>query len=139
MQKPINRRAATAAIGAAAVAMPIAALAGRAGTDAHNSDSTVRISGDDPLLAAIEHYRAEMAAINASGDLSDEEINAWVDRADRILKKAMKLPVLTTASAVAVIDLLLAERLIASHSIYGPEYVALAKSARNYIAATVRL
>jgi hypothetical protein len=91
---------------------------------------------DDKLLALIRRYKAEVAAINASRDLSDEELDAWIDRADAILAEAVGLPVLTTASAVAVIDLVIEEEDLGSHSIYGEQFLALLKTARNYIATT---
>jgi hypothetical protein len=59
----------------------------------------------DKLLELIRGYKAEVAAINVAGELSDEELDAWMDRADAILIEAVRLPVLTAASAVAVIAL----------------------------------
>jgi hypothetical protein len=93
--------------------------------------------GDDPLLDAIGRYRAEIAAINAARDLEDEELDAWVDRADAILMEATDLPVLTAASALAVISLFIDDSwMLSQHSVYGDEFLALVKAARDYIAST---
>ena len=91
---------------------------------------------DDPLLEAIGRYKAEVAAIDARHeDLSDEDI-AWVDHADAMLTEAVGLPVLSAASAIAVIDLVIEEEDIGKHSIYGDQFLALVKAARDYIAST---
>jgi hypothetical protein len=50
----------------------------------------------------------------------------------------MKLPVLTTASAMAVIDLFVEDQALTQQSIYGDEFKALVRAARNYIALTVQ-
>jgi hypothetical protein len=118
----INRRKlmVSGAIGAAAVSLGSIA-------------STVPLTtahGDDKLRELIRGYKAEVAAINASGELSDEELDAWMDRADAILIEAVGLPVLTAASAVVEQHWLLTQ-----HSDYGDGFLALVKAARNYIAA----
>ena len=92
----------------------------------------------DPLLKVICRYRAEIAAVNASHGLSDEELDAWVDRADAILMEAASLPALTAASAVAALDLVVAEGQVGSHSVYGERFVELINAARDYIALTVQ-
>ena len=92
--------------------------------------------GDDPLLRVISRYRAEIAALNASHGLTDEEIDAGVDRADLILTEAVGLPVLTTASAVAVISLFVDDPTLVQHCVYGDDVRALVKGARDYIAST---
>ena len=124
-QTTINRRRALAVVAvvpaAVAVGLPMTAKAD---------------PGNDRLLELIRLYRAEIDAINASHGLTDEELDAWVNRADLILEEGFALPVLTAASAVAVIDLLLAEGLIASHTFIRDDWVALTKSARDYIAST---
>jgi hypothetical protein len=92
--------------------------------------------GDDPLLRVISRYRAEIAALNASHGLTDEEIDAGVDRADLILTEAVGLPLLTTASAVAVISLFVDDPTLVQHCVYGDDVRALVKGARDYIAST---
>jgi hypothetical protein len=88
---------------------------------------------DDKLLELIRGYKAEVAAINAAGELSDEELDARMDRADAILIDAVRLPVLTAAGAVAVIDLFVENDWpLTQHSVYGDEFLALVKTARNY-------
>ena len=124
-QTTINRRRALAVVAAvpAAVAIGLPMIA--------KADP-----GDDPLLQAIGRYKAEAAAIDARHeDLSDEDIDAWVDRADTMLTEAVGLPVLSAASAVAVIDLVIEEEDIGEHSIYGEQFLALVKAARDYIAS----
>jgi hypothetical protein len=91
----------------------------------------------DPLLKVIGRYRAEIAAVNASHGLSDEELDAWVHRADAILMEADSLPALTAASAAAALDLVVAEGQVGSHSVYGERFVELIRTARDYIALTV--
>ena len=92
--------------------------------------------GDDPLLELIRRYRTEIAAANATHGLTDEELDAWIDRADAILMEAVGLPVMTRASAIAVISLHVDEPLLTQHSVYGDEFLALVRAARNYIAST---
>jgi hypothetical protein len=93
---------------------------------------------DDKLLAVIRRYESELAAINASVDLSDEELDAWVDRTDATLVEAAGLPALTAASALAALDLVATEGQVDSHSIYGARFLELVRAARNYIASTVQ-
>jgi len=98
--KPLSRRSVTTGLAAAVTAIPALGLCATAKA----------APGDDPLLKVIGRYRAEIAAVNASHGLSDEELDAWVDRADLNLSEAVGLPVLTTASAVAVISLFVTTR-----------------------------
>jgi hypothetical protein len=93
---------------------------------------------DDKLLDLIRRYNAEMAAVNTTRDLSDKELDAWIDRVGAILTEACGLPVLTGASAVAVIDLFIDEPTRAEHIVYGDDFLALVKNARNYIASRVQ-
>jgi hypothetical protein len=125
--KPLSRRSVTTGLAAAVTAIPAVGLSIGAKADPRG----------DKLLTLIRCYRAEIAAINSSGDLSDEEIDAWVDRADAILTEAVGLPVLTTASAMAVIDLFVEDQALTQHCDYGDEFEALVRAARNYIALTV--
>jgi hypothetical protein len=92
--------------------------------------------GSDPLLEVIGRYRAEIAAANATHGLTDEELDAWIDRADAILMEAVGLPVVTAASAIAVISLHVDEPILAGHAVYGDEFSTLVRAARDYIAAT---
>ena len=124
--KPISRRSVTTGIVAAVTAIPALGLA--TSVKAH--------PGDDKLLTVIRRYKSEVDAINASGNLSDEEVDAWVDKADAILTEAAGLPVLTTACALAVIDLVVDEEDIGSHSIYGEHFRALINAVRDHIAST---
>src|ERR1700675_2026921 len=89
--KPLSRRSATTGIVASVTAIPAVGLA-----------TSLRDPGDDKLLAAIRRYKSEVAAINASHDLTDEELDAWVDRADAMLPEAGGLPVLPTPGGMAV-------------------------------------
>jgi hypothetical protein len=61
--KPLSRRSVTTGIVAAVTAIPAVGLA--TSLRAH--------PGDDKLLAAIRRYKSEVAAINASHGLTDEE------------------------------------------------------------------
>lgn len=126
-QTTINRRKALAVVAAvpAAVAFSGEVMLAKA------------TPSDDPLLKAIGRYKAEVAAIDARhDDLSDEDIDAWVDHAHTILTEAVALPGMTAAGAVAVIDLVIDEEDIGKHSIYGDQFLALVKAARDYIAST---
>ena len=124
--RPLSRRSVTTGMVAAVAAVPAVALSVR---------SAPR---DDKLLAVIRRYESELAAINASVDLSDEELDAWVDRTDAILVEAAGLPALTAASALAALDLVATEGQLDSHSIYGERVQGARRAARNYIASTVQ-
>jgi hypothetical protein len=126
--KSLSRRSVTAGLAAAATAIPAVGLHVGAKRD----------PASDPLLEAIHRFNAEIAAINASGDIGDEATDAWVARAGEIMEEAVGLPVLTTASAMAVIDLYLADELLTQHSVYGDELRELIRAARNHIALTVQ-
>jgi hypothetical protein len=56
---------------------------------------TLILIGEAPteLEKAIARYRMEVDALNSSKNLTDEEIDAGIDKADAILVKAVKLPV----------------------------------------------
>ena len=126
--KMISRRSVTTGLAAAVTALPSLGLC----------NSAKAAPGDDPLLKVIGRYRAEIAAANASHGLTDEELDAWIDRADAILMEAVGLPVLTAASAVAVISLHVDEPILAQHSVYGDEFSTLVRAARDYIASTAK-
>ena len=123
--KPLTRRSVTTGLAAAVTVIPAVGLA-RA------------VPADDKLLRVISRYRAEIAAVNASHGLSDEDVDAWVDRADAIFMEVFGLPVLTTASAVAVISLLVDDLSLAQHWHYGDGVMALVKDARDYLARVAR-
>ena len=89
----------------------------------------------DPLLEAIQRYRAESDVYNASGELSDAESDAWCDKCDSILVRGFKHPVCTKASARAVIDLVLDEPVLLQNARFGEELEALLKAARSYLSA----
>ena len=120
--KPLSRRSVTTGLAAAVTALPAVGLA-RA------------VPADDKLLSVISRYRVEIAAVNASRGLSDEELDAWVDRADALLVEAIGLPVVTGAGAVAVISLFVEDPLLPQHWHYGRKFLALVKASRDYIAA----
>ena len=122
--KSITRRSVTTGLAAAVTAIPAVGLCASAKGD----------PSDDPLLEAIDRYRAEIATANATHGLTDEELDAWIDRADAILMEAVNLPVLTAAGAVAVISLHVDEPILAQHSLYGDEFSTIVRAARNYIA-----
>jgi len=125
--KPLSRRSVTTGLAAAVAVIPLVGLA----------TSAVANPGDDKLLAVIGRYKAEVDAINASHeDLSDEEIDAWVNRADAILTEAAGLPALTAASALAALDLVSDEEDIGEHSIFGDQFRSLIEAIRGYIAST---
>ena len=52
--------------------------------------------------------------------------------------EAASLPALTAASAVAALDLVVAEGQVGSHSVYGERFVELVKAARGYIVLTAK-
>jgi len=122
--KPLSRRSVTTGLAAAVTAIPALGLCATAKA----------APGDDPLLKVIGRYRAEIAAVNASHGLSDEELDAWVDRADLNLSEAVGLPVLTTASAVAVISLFVDDPTLVQNCGYGDGVRALVRAAIDYIA-----
>ena len=124
-QTTINRRTALAVVAAVPAAVALGStiiLAGR---------------GDDKLSRVISRYRAEIAALNATRGLSDEELDARIDRADAILIEAVGLPVCTTADAVAVFSLFVDEHWnLRQHSVYGDQFLTLARTAIDHIAST---
>jgi hypothetical protein len=125
--KALSRRSVTTGLAAAVTAIPAVGLC----------QSASAAPGDDPLLKIIDRYKAELAAIDAvHDDLTDADIDAWVDHADAILAEAASLPVLSATSAVAVIDLVIEEEDIGQHSIYGEQFLALLKAAQGYIVRT---
>jgi hypothetical protein len=126
--KMLSRRSVTTGLTATVMAIPAIGLVTSATGD----------PSDGPLLEAIGRYQAEIAAVNASHGLTDDELDAWVDRADAILMEAVGLPVLTAASAVAVISLHVDEPILAQHSVYGNEFSTLVRAARDYIASTAK-
>ena len=77
--------------------------------------------------------------VKPSHGLTDEAIDACIDRADAILVEAVGLPVLTTASAMAVISLFIDDVwMLSQHSVYGDAFLALAKAVRDYIGEKVQ-
>jgi len=103
----------------------------KAQSDVHVGDT------EDKLGELITRYRAEIAAINAKhDDLSEEDIDAWHDRANSILSAAARTPALNTASAIAALDLVVEEEDIGEHSIFGDHFKGLIKTVRDYIAST---
>jgi hypothetical protein len=127
--KPLTRRSVTTGMVAAVTAIPAVtpSVSARADTRA------------DKLLATIRRYRAEINAVNASHGLTDEVIDACIDRADAILVEAVGPPVLTTASAMAVISLFIDDVwMLSQHSVYGDAFLALAKAVRDYIGDKVQ-
>jgi hypothetical protein len=85
--KDLSRRSVTTGLTATVMAIPAIGLVTSATGD----------PSDGPLLEAIGRYQAEIAAVNASHGLTDDELDAWVDRADAILMEAVGLPVLTAS------------------------------------------
>ena len=127
--KPLTRRSVTTGMVAAVTAIPAVTLSVSARADTR----------DDKPLATIRRYRAEINAVNASHGLTDEAIDACIDRADAILVEAVGLPVLTTASAMAVISLFIDDVwMLSQHSVYGDAFLALAKAVRDYIGDKVQ-
>jgi hypothetical protein len=127
--KSVTRRSVTTGMLAAVTAIPALGLA-----------MSVRAHpGDDKLLEAIGRYRGEVTAINASSGLDDEEIDAWMDRADAFLIEAVAMPVSTTAGAMAVISLFIDEGwMLSQHNVFGDEFLALARAALNYVASALQ-
>jgi hypothetical protein len=91
---------------------------------------------EDKLLGIIRRYEAEVAALNARGDLSDEETDAWIDHASEILTELDGVPALTAASALAALNLVVEEEDIGEHSIYGDHFLELVDAVRDYIKST---
>ena len=91
MQTIFNRRRALALV----AAVPVAAALG----------AVPAFASDDELVGLINRYRAEIDVLNATRGISDDDLDAGVDRADEIIAEAVELPVLTMAGAVAVISL----------------------------------
>jgi hypothetical protein len=121
--KPLSRRSVTTGMVAAVTAIPAVILSVSARADTR----------DDKLLALIGRYNSELAAINASGDISDEELDACIDRTDAILAEAAGLPVLTAAGALAALDLVVKE---SSHSVLGDSFLDFIRAVRDYTAST---
>ena len=97
------------------------------------------VTDSDPLAGAIHRYELQIASINASRDLGDEELDRLVDRADLVLIDAVHLPVATMAGAFAVLRLFVREHLyLTQHAAYGEQISDLAKAALNYIEGRVQ-
>jgi hypothetical protein len=62
------------------------------------------------LLPLLRRYQEAEAAPNTSGPLSNEESDAWADANAELLKDTFGLPALTAASALAALDVVIAER-----------------------------
>jgi hypothetical protein len=125
--KPLTRRSVTTGLAAAVVAIPAVGLCKGVKTE----------PCDDPLPDLLGRYRAEIAAINASSGLDDDDLDAWVDKADAILVEAVALPVVTGAGAVAVLSLFVDDPQLFQHWHYGDKLRELVKASRDYIAGAV--
>jgi hypothetical protein len=90
-------------------------------------------TGDDKLLDLIRRYKSEIEAVNASRGWNDDEIDDQTDKAYAILEEMDGLPVLTTAGALAALDLVVKE---SSHSVLDDQHLALIRAVRDYIAST---
>ena len=97
------------------------------------------VTDSDPLAGAIHRYELQIASINASRDLGDEELDRLVDRADLVLIDAVQLPVATMAGALAVLRLFVREHwYLTQHGAYGEQISDLAKAALNFIEGRVQ-
>jgi hypothetical protein len=100
------------------------------------SGAVLANTGEDKLLKIIRRYKAEVRDIDARHEgLSDEDIDAWRDRADAILAEGAGLPALTATTALAALDLVVEEEDIGEHSIYGEHFLELINAVRGYIAS----
>ena len=125
--KSITRRSVTTGLAAAVTVMHAAGLP---------TGARIAPGKDDPLFEAIQRYRVEVAALNSSSGLSDEEVDAWCHRCDTILADATaEHEVQSEAAAHAVIDLVLDEPQLLTHFWFGNELAELVRAARGFLAA----
>jgi hypothetical protein len=87
-----------------------------------------RRSSDDKLLTVIHRYNEAIAATYGLDD--DDAVDAGVDRADRIIARAVGMPALTSESALAALDLVVDDNL--PDGLIKP----LLKAVRRYVAST---
>jgi hypothetical protein len=58
---------------------------------------------DDPLPDSLQRYKVEIDALNASSVEDEDELNAWVDRANALLDEALEHPIVSTEGALAML------------------------------------
>ena len=94
----------------------------------------------DKHVELVNRYWAEIAAMNAKhDDLTEEEIEAAHDKIDGMFSSAADMPVLTAASAIAILDLVVKEEDIGEHNIFGEHFKGLIDAVRGYIASTAEV
>jgi len=128
--KRLTRRSVTAGALAAVATIPAVGLS-------MGAKPAGKAAAQDKHVELVNRYWAEIAAINAKhDDLSEEEIEAAHDRIDGMLSSAADMPVLTAASAIAILDLVVKEEDIGEHNIFGEHFKGLIDAVRGYIAST---
>ena len=93
---------------------------------------------DAALLAAIQHYRDGISR-GALADMSDDELDAAVDAAQKPLAALIDVPAVTAAGALAALDLLILDHHVEVVNEYESECMdimaSLARAVRSYLAS----
>jgi hypothetical protein len=76
----------------------------------------------DQLLDLIQRYKDEVASWKTKRDISDEGLDADIDRADAILGEVEGLTAIGAAGALAALDLLRIDDIIAEPGINGRHF-----------------
>ena len=120
--KPMTRRNAVACFAAAAAAPALV---------------TIRGAEDTELLTAIQHYRDGISR-GALRGLSDDELDAAVDAAQKPLAALIDVPAVTAVGALAALDLLILDHVEVVNE-YESECMdimaSLARAVRGYLAS----
>jgi hypothetical protein len=94
------------------------------------------VQAEDKLLDVIRRYKAEAASWKTKRDISDEELDADIDRAEAILNEVEGLTAIGAAGAVAALDLLKTDYMVSLNGMEGEHVTPLINSVRRYIIAS---
>jgi hypothetical protein len=103
-RREVLRGGGVAALALGAVALPL------------SSPRSATTEFEDPLADGVRRYIAEIAALNASQGLSDEELDEGIDLADAILGEALQHPVVTALGAIPMLDLAVEDSSLFNHT-----------------------
>jgi hypothetical protein len=84
----------------------------------------------------IQRYKDEVASWKTKRDISDEELDADIDRADAILDEVEGVTAVGAAGALAALDLLGIDDMIADAATNGRYFTPLIDAVRRYVIAS---
>ena len=129
----LTRRSAVTGLAVAVTAIPAVGLC--------SISRTPNVS-EDRIIEILRRYRAGCDALNATckaRGLSDEELDAIVNRNDTILAEVVGLPAVTAAGALAALDFVIQDQMEELHPDVFPFdgiIASLLDTVRAYIAST---